>query len=192
MMPTLSSLLILSPNGAVGAALCQAILPHRSQFTRIAVFNNTNRPTTPSKEAVFTRLSDQGFEIVSGAYTTVSVFTGFDTVVMPLGNHGMYLQPQIIDTAIEAGVRHFYPSEWGADLSIGDNLKQRYYKDKAVTRSHLAKRARDVKGLGWTLVQVGRFTEYSVHKALGIDNPNHEAGVYGNEEGRQSLMCIAE
>lgn len=184
-MPRLTFILILFPNGAVGAALFQALLTHRSQFRRRAAINNTDRPTTLSKEAVFTGLSNQGFDIVSGSYTTVSAFTCFDVVLMPLGNHGIYLQPQIIDAAIEAGVRHFYPVEWGADLSVGANLRQRYNKDKAVTRSHLAKRAHDVERARMDADPSRTIRRVQCTQETWNRYPKHEAGVYGNE-GRQT------
>lgn len=191
-MPQLTSILVLSPSGVVGSLLCQALLTHRDSFSRIAAFKNTDRPISSSKESNYASLSDQGLEIVSESYTSVPAFTGFDTVIMPLGNHGLYLQPQIIDTAIAAGVRHFYPSEWGADLTSGDNARQRYYKYKMLTRSHLAQRSKEVEGLGWTLIQVGRFTEYAATKHLGIENAEHRARVYGNKAGRQSLLAMKE
>jgi hypothetical protein len=57
----------------------------------------------------------------------VSTFQGFDVVMMPLGNFGNFLQPQVIETAIKAGVRHFYPNEFVADITARDNWNQRYY-----------------------------------------------------------------
>jgi hypothetical protein len=133
---------------------------------------------------------------VSGTYSDVSAFRGFEVVMMPLGNFGNFLQPQIIDTAIKAGVRHFYPSEFGADITVGDNWNQRYYQDKVLTREHLQKRDAELRqhgdGIGWSLVCIGRFTEWSIFPRFGWDHINHTAEVYGHENGRQSVIALNE
>ena len=191
-MAILNSVLVVAPTGKVGLAICHELGKTKSSFKRIAAFNNTSRGGDDTKEKILSGLRDLGLEIVSGTYEDVDIFRGFDVVIMPLGNHGLYLQPQIIDTAIAAGVRHFYPSEFGADLLVGDNWHQRYYKYKAIAREHLTAHSKDTKGLGWTFIEVGRFTEWSVIKHFGIDNANHKATIYGNENGRQSLLSVEE
>ena len=191
-MTILNSVLVVAPTGKVGLAICYELGKTRSSFKRIAAFNNMSRGGDDTKEKILSDLRDLGLEIVSGTYEDVDIFRGFDVVIMPLGNHGLYLQPQIIDTAIAAGVRHFYPSEFGADLLVGENWHQRYYKYKTMTREHLIARSKDTEGLGWTFIQVGRFTEWSVIKHFGIDNANHKATIYGNGNGRQSLLSVEE
>jgi len=183
-MAILNSVLVVAPTGKVGLAICHELGKTRSSFKRIAAFNNTSRGGDDTKEKILSDLRDLSLEIVSGTYEDVDIFRGFDVVIMPLGNHGLYLQPQMIDTAIAAGVRHFYPSEFGADLLVSENWHQHYYKYKAITREHLTARSKDTKGLGWTFIQVGRFTEWSVIKHFGINNANHKATIYGNENCR--------
>lgn len=180
---TLKSVLVVGPTGSVGLPLCNELLAMKSHFSRLAAFNNTTQPSSASKIATFEDLKSNGMEIVSGTYDDVDAFRGFDAVLMPLGNFGNYLQPQIIDTAIAAGVRHFYPSEFGADITVGANWTQRYYRDKVLTREYLMKRAGEVEGLGWTYITIGRFTEWATIAYFGIDNAKHEAAIYGNWEG---------
>jgi hypothetical protein len=191
-MVTLTSVLVVGPTGKVGFPLCKGLIDKRSNFKRIAAFKNSDRPSSPQKDAAYNELQEQGIEIVSGTYTDVDAFKGFDAVLIALGNFGNYLQPQIIDTAISAGVRHFYPSEFGADVTVGRNWHQRYYRDKVLTREHLLKRAKDVEGLGWSYITIGRLTEWSVVKYFGIDNGSHSAEIVGTENGRQSLISLAE
>lgn len=189
---TLDAVLVVGPSGAVGKALCQALISRKSEFKRIAFFNDTSRPETEEKKSLFATFRDGGLEQVSGQYADTAAFAGFDCVLMPLGNHAIKYQPTIIDSAIAAGVRHFYASEWGADLSVGSNWTQWYYRDKVLTREHLEKRGRDTDtpDLGWTYIQIGRLTEWSIRKHFGIDNANHTASIYGTPEGRQSLLRI--
>ncbi|OCL14880.1 NAD(P)-binding protein [Glonium stellatum] len=161
-MAILNSVLVIAPAGKVGQAICKELGKRKDRFKRIAAFNNTSRGGSDAKDNLLADLHNLGLETVSGSYQDVDIFRGFDVVIMPLGNHGLYLQPQIIDTAIAAGVRHFYPSEFGADLLVGDNWHQRYYKYKTITREHLTARSKDTEGLGWTFVEIGRFTECSL------------------------------
>ncbi|UKZ85196.1 uncharacterized protein TrAFT101_001064 [Trichoderma asperellum] len=191
---TLDAILVVGPSGMVGKVLCQALISRKSDFKRIAFFNDTSRPETEEKRQLFATFRNGGMEQVSGLYTDTEAFTGFDCVLMPLGNHAIKFQPTIIDTGIKAGVRHFYPSEWGADLTAGSNRTQRYYRDKVLTREHLEKRGRDedTPDLGWTYIQLGRLAEWSIIKHFGIDNANHTADIYGTPEGRQSLLSTAD
>jgi hypothetical protein len=198
-MTTLNSVLIIGATGHVGFACCKEVLKLKASFKRIAAFNNTARPSA-AKEAAIKHLQTNGFEIVSSDnYDKPELYKGFDVVVMALGNFANYLQPQIIDAAIKGGVRHFYPSEFGADITVGENWTQRYYRDKVLTREHLMKRAAELDdknngngGLGWSYVTIGRLTEWGVTSYFGFDHEQHTASIYGTEDGRQSLINIDE
>jgi hypothetical protein len=192
MATTLTSVLVVGPTGSVGLAICHELVRQKNKFKRIAAFNNNERSGNSQKDALLKQFANEGIEIISGTYDDVDAFRGFDVVMMPLGNHGLHLQPKIIDTAISAGVRHFYPSEFGADLLVGDNWNQRYYLYKATTREHLEKRAKDTPGLGWTYIEIGRFTEWAIISHFGVDNANFKAKIFGTENGRQSLLSVAE
>lgn len=175
--------------GSFGDYVAQELMKDPSQFSRIAVFNNTSRPSDESKQTRLRDLQTAGFEIVESAnYASPEPYKGFDCVLIFLGNHGLYLQPTIIDAAIHAGVRHFYPSEYGADITVGQNSTQRYYKYKVETRNHLESRAQDVRDLGWTYYLLGRLTEWSVTPHFGFDIKNAKAKIYGTAAGRQSLI----
>ena len=193
-LKTLDSILVIGPTGFIGKALCTSLISRKSEFKRIAFFNDISRPETQEKRRLFALFRDGGMEEISGRYTDIAAFRGFDCVMMPLGNHAVKFQPTIIDSAITAGVRHFYTSEWGADLSVGSNWAQRYYRDKVLTREHLEKRgkAADTPDLGWTYILVGRLTEYSITKHFGFDNAQRRADIYGTPTGRQSLISTPD
>jgi hypothetical protein len=76
--------------------------------------------------------------------TTRQPFRGFDCIIMPLGNHALNQQSTIIDAAIAARMRHFYPSEFRPDLLVGQNWTQRYYRDI----SALITRTTELKSMG--------------------------------------------
>ncbi|KIW84437.1 hypothetical protein Z517_03687 [Fonsecaea pedrosoi CBS 271.37] len=179
--------------GSFGDYVAHELIKDPTHFTRIAFFNNTSRPADKAKKAQIQNLKAQGFEIVEAAdYTSPKSYEGFDCVLIFLGNHGLHLQPTIIDAAIAAGVRHFYPSEYGADVTEGQNWTQRYYKHKVQTREHLDARAQDTPDLGWTYYVLGRLTEWAVISHFGVDNKNATAKIYGTAEGRQSLISAED
>ncbi|KIW30498.1 uncharacterized protein PV07_06240 [Cladophialophora immunda] len=179
--------------GSFGDYVAHELIKDPTHFTRIAFFNNISRPTDEAKKARIQELKAQGFEIIDAAdYASPKAYEGFDCVLSFLGNHGLYLQPAIIDAAIEAGVRHFYPSEYGADITEGQNWTQRYYKYKVQTREHLDAKAQEIPDLGWTYYLLGRLTEWSVISHFGFDNKNAKAKIYGTSSGRQSLISAQD
>jgi len=89
-------------------------------------------------------------------------------------------------------VTHFYPSEFGADLAVGDNWNERYYRDKVLTRKHLQKRAAENPEFGYTYFLDGRFTEWAPTPHFGLDLKTHCARIVGEPEMEQSLLSVAE
>jgi hypothetical protein len=123
---------------------------------------------------------------------TDSFPTGFDVVIAALGNHAIKYQPGLIETALAAGVRHWYPSEFGADLTVGDNWNERYYRDKVITRKWLQQKAAENPHFGYTYFLNGRFIEWAPTPHFGIDMKTHTAHIVGEPEMEQTLLSVAE
>jgi hypothetical protein len=104
----------------------------------------------------------------------------------------MKLQPGMIEAAIAGGVRHFYPSEFGGDIFVGDFWQNRYFRDKVVTRDHLAAKAKEHPDFRYTLVLTGPFTEYAVSSFNGIDFEKHTVEPYGKPGAQLSVTAMAE
>ena len=62
----------------------------------------------------------------------------FDVVISLVGNALLRLQPAMAELAAAAGVRQFYPSKYGADLSQTPAYTSRYFRPKQDTRDQLA------------------------------------------------------
>lgn len=129
---------------------------------------------------------------VSYAWKTAADFLGFDVLISAVGNPAMKNQPDLIDTAIAGGVRHFYPSEFGADLTVGNNWNERYYRDKVITRIHLQKRAADNPSISYTYVLTGRLMEWAIIPHIGIYLEKHMAHIVGAPEVEMSLLSAME
>ncbi|KAJ6572633.1 hypothetical protein B0H10DRAFT_1964349 [Mycena sp. CBHHK59/15] len=150
------SVLVIGGSGAVGRPLVDEFLKQKSKFQRIAVLSD------PAKVAMFAYVQKKGVEVVVGSFLDSRSYQGFDVVISLAGNSAMKLQPGIIEAAIAGGVRHFYPSEFGGDISVGDFWQNRYFRDKVVTRDHLVAKAKEYPDFRYTLVLTGPFTEYAV------------------------------
>jgi hypothetical protein len=113
-------------------------------------------------------------------------------VIAALGNHALKKQPELISTSISAGVKHWYPSEFGADLTVGDNWSERYYRDKVITREYLAAEAAKNPGFGYTYFLNGRFTEWAPIPHFDIHPKTQTAHIVGKLEMEQSLISVNE
>lgn len=109
-----------------------------------------------------------------------------------VGNALMKLQPAMIDAALEAGVTHFYPSEWNSDISQKEIHDMRYFRDKQMARAHLAARAKDNPDFRYTLFITGIFTEWSTSEFYSFDHENATATIYGKPEARIGVTSIPE
>lgn len=103
----------------------------------------------------------------------------------------MRLQPAMVELAIAAGVRHFYPSEYGSDLNYGICVNLRYFRDKHVTRNHLAAKAKEVPGFHYTIMTTGPFTEWAI-SSLTVDHENRTVTAYGRPDAEISVTSIPE
>lgn len=104
----------------------------------------------------------------------------------------MRLQPAVIELAIEAGVRHFYPSEYGGDFMQDGFVKNRYFRDKIVTRDHLVAKAKEYPDFRYTYMITGAFTEWAASSFSGVDLDKHTVNTYGSPDGLQSVSSMFE
>ncbi|KAJ7140764.1 hypothetical protein C8R44DRAFT_827641 [Mycena epipterygia] len=178
------SVLIIGASGFVGRPLLQEFLKNKSKFTRIAVLAD------PAKISRFVEMQSEGVEVVVGSYLDAQSYKGFDVVISLAGQPTLKLQPGMIDAALAGGVRHFYPSELGADLSYAPVGKKRYFRDKVSTLEHLRLRAREVPGFSYTLLMTGAFTEVAIYSA--VDHEKHTARPYGMPDAKVTVTSIPD
>jgi hypothetical protein len=104
----------------------------------------------------------------------------------------MKFQPAIIDAAVQGGVKEFYPSEYGSDISQGDYLTNRYFRDKQVTRQHLRDTASREPSFNYTLIMVGGFIEFALTPLFGTDVVNKTFTFYGTPQKTEALTAVAD
>ncbi|RFU25232.1 hypothetical protein B7463_g11094, partial [Scytalidium lignicola] len=182
------SVLLIGAGGYLGRVVVKEFLNQKSKFARVAIL------VDPSKVNKFAEEAKSGMEVVIGSFLEPGSFKGFNTVISMLGNHAMALQPAIIDAAVSAGVTHFYPSEFGADIGQGPYLTNRYFRDKHLTRHHLEKTAEEYKnkGFGYTLIITGGFAEFAAHPAFGIYTDEAKFEFFGSETKREPFTAVVD
>jgi NmrA-like family len=130
--------------------------------------------------------------VVIGSFLDPAVYKGFNSVIAAVGNNIMRLQPAMIEAAANAGVTHFVPSEFGADLMQKEIAGRRYFRDKQVTRDHLRMKAKEVKGFQYTLVLTGSSSEWTPTSFWGFDNEKNAVTLYGRPDALVDTTAIAD
>jgi hypothetical protein len=197
------SVLLIGASGALGRPLVEEFQKQRARFNRVAILADLARAHK------FSEVQKNGIEVISGSFLDFKVYqgvslpfftgkkaahrtAGFDTVLSLVGNALMRLQPAIIEAAVAGGVRHFYPSEFGTDIALDGVWQFRYFRDKVVTRDHLAATAKRVVDFRYTLMLTGAFSDWAVGEFSGVDVEKHTVKVYGYPEAEVSVTALKE
>ncbi|KAF4552793.1 Hypothetical protein D9617_9g025840 [Elsinoe fawcettii] len=132
-------------NHLVSAGLDVVILSRRS-----------TRPEAASEKARIIQI-----DITKEHDRLVSILRGIDVVVSITGETGLHAQPALIDAAIEAGVKLFFPSEYGGDMTNQANLALPIFAEKVKTMNHLKQKAAEGK-IGYVLLQNAAFLDWGL------------------------------
>jgi uncharacterized protein YbjT (DUF2867 family) len=170
------SVLVIGGSGFMGKDTIEELLSNKDEFARIGVLAD------PSRASKFDSLKPRGVEVVTGSYLEAASYANYDTVLCLVGNALMKLQPGIIEAAAAGGIRHFYPSEFGADLTQVELRNVRYFRDKYSTREALKEKAKQVEGFKYTLLLSGSFTEFSASEVFGVDTVKHTVEAFGKPD----------
>ncbi|GKZ34365.1 hypothetical protein AbraIFM66950_004596 [Aspergillus brasiliensis] len=181
------AVIVVGASGNLGPFIVQELLRQKAKFSRIAILS------APEKKGKFDNAAKSGIDIVLGSYKEAKSYQGFDVVISLAGNSIMVDQPQMIDAAIEAGVTHFYPSEFGVDISQPAFLQERYFRDKHLTREHLRKTARELPGFVFTEMIIGAFAEtFILSDVFGLDRQARTFTYYGDLDDVKSISSMED
>ena len=81
--------------------------------------------------------------------------TGWDAVISAVGLPMVKMQLQMIDAAVEAGVKRFLPSEFGFDLTIPSNRQEKVYVGKIAIADKLEEVSKKYSGFTYTIIAIG-------------------------------------
>jgi hypothetical protein len=161
--------------GQLGMAVLEALAQHsRRGDARVAVLlrPSTLDSTVPEKQHMVQHIKALGASLKAAdvAVATVSelatVFAAHDIVV---SCNGMTLpsgtQSKIAEAALEAGVKRFFPWQFGMDYDvIGQGSSQDLFDEQLAVRTLL----RSQNETKWTIVSTGVFMSFLLESAFGV------------------------
>ncbi|KAF2166486.1 hypothetical protein M409DRAFT_23124 [Zasmidium cellare ATCC 36951] len=156
------SILLLGATGTIRSKISLQLSLHANNFARVA-FLTALADTGPSKEQKYASVP---LERVVGSLTDPSSYTGFDIVIFAVGDDLCGKQIQFVDAAVEGGVRHFYPAEFGADLTHPLAPTEPYFTEKLRVRAYIESLVEKDASLGYTYVLNGIFADLLLQKNI--------------------------
>ncbi|KAK4862916.1 hypothetical protein LT330_010746 [Penicillium expansum] len=168
----IKSVLVIGPGGNVGKSTVKALLDEKFEVTGL---------TRESSEAIL----PEGVRHIKTDYSEESLrdaFKGQDAIISTISSiiPGAALTPQksLVDSAISAGVKVFFPSEYGIDTS--DRSASEYIPflvDKIQTVDYL-KTQQDK--ISWTAVITGSLFDWGLNIPGfgGLDVPERTATIF--------------
>ncbi|KAK5675704.1 hypothetical protein LTS10_011804 [Elasticomyces elasticus] len=117
----------------------------------------------------------------------VAALRGQDALVSNLPNHGD--QPALIDAAIEAGVKHYIPSEFGSNTSGNSRVAALpVFAGKIATQEYLKQQSK----INWTVIVNGFFFDWAIGKGMIVNLNGGTTRLYGDPDAKHSLSLISD
>ncbi|KIV88822.1 hypothetical protein PV10_08460 [Exophiala mesophila] len=195
--PPTKNILIIGATGTIGTYIVRAIIDSREHFDRICVL--TSEKTLVQKVQDIAALEAWGVEVFTGRLESESAIKraceGIDTIVSCVGRAGIEKQIKIITWAEEAGVRRFFPSEYGTDIEYWpESSAEPPHQLKLKVRAHM----KTMNRLEYTYLVTGPYSDlyFGMMKPkpeIGqFDVKNRKAILLGDGEGPVSFTAMAD
>ncbi|EWC44738.1 hypothetical protein DRE_06516 [Drechslerella stenobrocha 248] len=183
------NVLVLGGSGNLGGPILAAIAADPS-FNVTVLTREGSKSTFPA-----------GVPVKRADYTShdslVAAFKGHDTIVSVVATDRAIDQIKFVDAAVEAGVRRFYPTEFGSIASSDDEALVREWWDrtnihgKFEVYQHIKKLA-DAGKIEYTLIANGPFFDWGLLAGfLGLDPKERKATVLGSGNQIVAVSTLA-
>jgi len=175
----LHNIVVVGATGHVGAFIVQALLEDKAHFTSITALTQTD-----ANDAKFSDLKTKGVKVIQTNFedhaALVHALKGADAVVSAVGVIHIKSQNNILEAAVEAGVKRFIPSDFAHDPRNPTFRNHPLMADKLVVTKRLEELAHQGK-ITYTSVSTGFFAEMVIKAGyLGFDLQKHEALLLDN------------
>ncbi|KAF8910548.1 hypothetical protein CPB84DRAFT_1821384 [Gymnopilus junonius] len=173
------SVLLLGATGSIGSQIALKLAKYKDQLKRVA-FLTPSADAGADKEAKYKTVP---IPRIVGSYEDPATYNGFDIVISAVGDDLCEAQIKYIDAAFEGGVKHFYPSEFGADLTRPQQSEERYFVNKLKVRKHLEEKVSKDATKGYTYILVGIFSDILLaYNMLGLSDDKKSASFLGQPD----------
>ncbi|KAK5715868.1 hypothetical protein LTR15_009693 [Elasticomyces elasticus] len=161
--------------GNLGPTVVQALVDAGFDVTILSRSGNT-LPNTKSAKV------DYGSKD-----SLVAALRGQDALVSNIPNH--IDQPALIDAAIEAGVKHFIPSEFGSNVTGNSKVAALpVFAGKLATEEYLKQQSK----ISWTVIVNGLFFDWGLSMGILADLSGGTTKVYGDPDVKHSLTLLSD
>lgn len=149
----LRNILIVGAGGTnIGHYLAHALASDTS--FNLSILSRTSSKSSYPKEAKILTIPDKPTHA-----DYVQAFKGQDAVISCLGYEGKKTEETMIDAAVEAGVKRFFPSEYGVDnTKVAARKLSPVFDMKGDTIEYLQRK--EEEGLSWTAVPTGMWLDW--------------------------------
>lgn len=192
---TAPSILLFGATGNIGQHILRAIITSKSNFSQISIF--TSPTTVQSKAPFIASLTNSNVHVLMGDVTSrsdvVKACQGYDVVISAVGRGVIASQIELISWIKEAGVKWFFPSEYGTDIKYGPKSKdEKPHQAKLKVRENLEK-----SGLDYTYVVVGPYPEMFLKSVLppeygSFDVKEKKAVLLGDGEEKVGFTAMPD
>lgn len=178
-MPAYKNIALAGANGNLGPAIVQALIDANFNLTILSTSGKAP-PNLPSSVKVlkvdYTSHSD-----------LVQALQGQEALVSALPNHSM--QPALIDAAIEAGVQHFIPSEFGSDTQHPKVQSLPVFQGKLDTQEHLKSKSKEIS---WTTIVNGLFLDWGIQVGFWANVKGGLTTIYDDGDAKHSTTLLSD
>ncbi|KAK4498199.1 hypothetical protein PRZ48_010856 [Zasmidium cellare] len=150
-MSSLQRVAHVGASGFIGTAVLHALLDNNLDVTVLA------RKDSESKFPGHVKVVRIDF---SDRSSLVESLRGYDAVVSKVGVRAINSQYEMIDAAVEAGVKRFIPSEYGCDITISKTANLPAYKERLDIKNYLQSKAETPEtGFSYTTISTSILVE---------------------------------
>jgi putative NADH-flavin reductase len=183
----IKNVLLLGADGNLGPFVLNALVDADFNVTVMKRASSKSKSSYPESVKEI-RVSDD-----FPAYELSEILTGQDAVVITIPGSNTQLQTRLAAAAVNAGVKHFIPADFGSCDSDSKRAQELVplYVEKALFRKYLTNLAEKNPGFSWTSLVPGHFFDWEP-KFLHINIKEHQVDYLDEGEDRWSTSTLGQ
>ncbi|KAJ1855796.1 hypothetical protein LPJ73_002282 [Coemansia sp. RSA 2703] len=181
--------------GAYAEHFLKALVKSK-QFTKVRAVTRKAGADEKEKLARISELVSLGAELHEYTEDTAeafkAAFADIEVVVSAVGVSAVSVQVPMIDGAIAAGVRWFFPSEFGVAHYESKLLPFKGPLDHMIDIQEYLEKTAKPAGLAYTIVYTGLAMDYLNPQSIGLIIPKHAATLVGRGGSKVSFTTLKD
>jgi nucleoside-diphosphate-sugar epimerase len=196
-MPPLTRIALLGVNGILGAPLLDHLVAVAGKHNyEISVLQRKSSRSKPAHASIIKIISiPDDLTAPDSHQALVTALTHQEAVIVSIEVRDVATHTALAAAAAEAGVRRFFPADWGSvDSSAARSQKVvPLFGRKVEIRAHLEKLAAKYSGFTWTSIVGGHFFDWGLREGfMHVDFKIRQTDVFDDGEGKSSLTTLQQ